>query len=117
LCAFALGPDILLHVDAPLGPGSKMYQSGIMKKPVLPTQGCRHACADGVCMFSCKKIPPGDYKLTVAPEVMAFAKNALTKKREYGGRLSIDVASGMLRLGGGSWGTLDSSSIPHGIYE
>lgn len=88
-----------------------------MKKPVLPTQGCKHACADGVCMFSCKKIPPGDYKLTVAPEVMEFAAKALQKKKEYGRKLGIDVANGMLRLGGGSWGTLDSSSIPHSIYE
>ncbi len=68
-------------------------------------------------MFSCKKIPPGDYKLTVAPEVMAFAKQALTQRREYGGSLSVDVTNGQLRLGGGSWGSLDSSSIPHAIYE
>ena len=88
-----------------------------MKKPVLPTQGCKHACADGVCLYSCKKIPPGDYKLALAPEVIAFAKQALQKKKEFGGKLGIDVEHGLLRLGGGSWGTLDSSSIPHAIYE
>ena len=88
-----------------------------MKKVVLPTQGCKHACAAGICMFSCKQIPPGDYKLTVAPEVMEFAAQALQKKREYGGKLGIDIQHGMLRLGGGSWGKLDSSSIPHSIYE
>lgn len=88
-----------------------------MKKPALPTQGCKHACKNGLCLFSCKKIPPGDYRLTLAPEVMEFVRNALKKKKEYGGRLAIDIEHGMLRLGGGSWGTLDSSNIPHAIYE
>ena len=88
-----------------------------MKKPAFPTQGCKHACANGLCMFSCKKIPPGDYKLVVAPEVMEFAAKALKKKKEYGGKLAIDIAQGMLRLGGGKWGSLDSSEIPHSIYE
>lgn len=88
-----------------------------MKKLLYPTKGCKHACSQGLCTFSCNSIPPGDHVLRVAPEVMQFAARALKKKREFGGSLSIDVAQGMLRLGGGSWGSLDSSTIPHAVYE
>ena len=68
-------------------------------------------------MFSCDSIPPGDYLLRVAPEVMRFAEQALQSDKEYGGKLAIDVRSGLLNLGGGGWGKLDSVSIPKGVYE
>ena len=83
-----------------------------------PTGGCRHRCRPGEgCVFSCDSIAPGDYTLQIAPEVMHFAKQALKKNKEYGGKLAIDVNSGLLKLGGGGWGKLDSVGIPHGIYE
>ena len=81
------------------------------------TGGCRHRCTDRLCVFSCDSIPPGDYTLQIAPEVQRFAAQALQKNKEYGGKLAIDVQAGLLRLGGGGWGKLDSVNIPHAVYE
>jgi hypothetical protein len=55
--------------------------------------------------------------LRVAPDVMQFAQQALQHKKEYGGKLSIDIQNGLLHLGGGSWGKQDSVNIPHAIFE
>lgn len=82
------------------------------------TGGCRHRCVKGQgCVFSCDSIPPGDYVLHVAPEVMQFAEQALQSDKEYGGKLAIDVENRQLNLGGGGWGKLDSVHIPHAVYE
>lgn len=83
----------------------------------MVTTGCAHKCTDNSCTYTCNSIPPGQYTLRVAPDVMQFAQQALLKNKEYGGKLAIDVHAGLLHLGGGSWGKQDSVNIPHAIFE
>lgn len=83
----------------------------------MVTTGCAYKCNDAACTYTCNSIPPGQYLLHVGPDVIQFAQQAMLRKKEYGGKLAIDIQSGTLRLGGGSWGKRDSVNIPHAIFE